>query len=309
MTPEAPHDFAQRANLVKQYRRVVELLPSHWSEGDVLANGIRHHYYRTGGDKPPLVLLHGFLEGALCWLRTARVLEQDYDVIMVDARGHGRSDGIETGFTPEALTEDVAGVIGALNLGEARILGFSQGGGTGIRLADTYPNLVQSLIVEGWSDVTEFNTDFTKSEGYLAWFNAYVSWLEQLKTQTHEERMISALSQLPPGEPVPSEDEYVPWVETCAQLDLELVRLGMTLWSGVERGMREMTQALQRIPCPVLIMKSSPFPTPGAPQSVQEESSDRPNVKIARFVNTGHLIHREQFDPFIGLVRDFFKEH
>ncbi len=46
--------------LVKTYRPIEELIPAHWREGDVLANGIRHHYYRTGGDKPPLLLPHGF---------------------------------------------------------------------------------------------------------------------------------------------------------------------------------------------------------------------------------------------------------
>jgi hypothetical protein len=53
------------ADIVARYRPIEELLPAHWSQGSVTANGVRHHYYRTGGDKPTLVLLHGFLEGAL----------------------------------------------------------------------------------------------------------------------------------------------------------------------------------------------------------------------------------------------------
>jgi len=32
---------------------------SNWFSGDVDANGVRIHYYRTGGEKPPLVLSHG----------------------------------------------------------------------------------------------------------------------------------------------------------------------------------------------------------------------------------------------------------
>jgi N-formylmaleamate deformylase len=199
------------ARVVKHYRRIEEIIPSNWSEGTVVANGIRHYCYRTGGDKPPLVLLHGFLEGALSWLRTARALEQDYDVIMVDARGHGRSDRITTGFSQDLLTADAAGVIRALKLRQPRLLGFSQGGTTGIHLADAHPDLVHSLIVEGAGEIDTNSTDFTQSEGYQAWLSAYTSWLEQLKTQTHEERMLSALSQLPPGASLPPEDEYVAW--------------------------------------------------------------------------------------------------
>jgi pimeloyl-ACP methyl ester carboxylesterase len=299
-------DLAQRSNLVRHYKRIEELLPSHWSQGDVLANGIHHHYYRTGGDKPLLVLLHGFLEGALSWLRVARVLEQNYDVVMVDARGHGRSDRIATGFSQELLTEDAAGVIRALKLGAVHLLGFSQGGTTGIHVAASYPDLVHSLIVEGWSD--EVSTDFSHSEGYKAWLNAYVAWLEQLKTQTHEERMMSGLSQLPPGAPLLPEEEYVPWIENCARLDLDLVRRGATMWSEVGTQVSEAVLALQRIACPVLIMKSSFFPVPSAPPSIREEASDQPNIRIVRFENTGHLIHREQFDPFITVVKAFFQE-
>ncbi len=94
MSNQQGPSYAELQAIVKTYRPLEDLLPEHWSEGDVFANGIRHHYYRTGGEKPALLLLHGFNEYGLTWLRVAKELEQDYDIIMVDARGHGRSDGI-----------------------------------------------------------------------------------------------------------------------------------------------------------------------------------------------------------------------
>lgn len=63
-----------------------EGLMGEWLSGDVIANGIRIHYYRTGGDKPPLVLSHGATDNGLCWVRLTRALESEYDVIMPDAR-------------------------------------------------------------------------------------------------------------------------------------------------------------------------------------------------------------------------------
>lgn len=302
-----PDSAANQAG-VQAYRSIDALIPFHWSQDTVVANGIRHHYYRTGNDKPPVILLHGFLEGALTWFRTALALEHNYDVIMIDARGHGRSDRIATGFSQALLTEDAAGVIRALHLQAPRILGHSQGGATGIHVAATYPDLVHSLIVEGWGDEGAPDTDLVTSPGYQAWFTSYLSWLEQLKIQTHTERMASALSHLPPGTPILPEDEYVPWVDNCAHLDLELVRLGATLWSQVGTGMQEMVRALRRVTCPVFIMKSSFFPKPHTQPYLREEVSDQPNIKIVRFENTGHLIHREQFDQFLRLVRAFFRE-
>ena len=43
-----------------------------WQEGDIEANGIRLHYTRTGGAKPPVVLAHGFSDDSLCWTPVAQ---------------------------------------------------------------------------------------------------------------------------------------------------------------------------------------------------------------------------------------------
>jgi pimeloyl-ACP methyl ester carboxylesterase len=194
--------------IVKNYRPIEELIPAHWSEGDIFANGIRQHYYRTGGEKLPLLLLHGFNEFGLTWLRVAKELERDYDIIMVDARGHGRSDGIASGFSNALLVEDAIGVIHELKLDRPHIIGLSQGGMTVLRLAATYPELVHSFIFEGWGDENQPGT-FSNSEGYLAWYNSWLAWPEQLRTMSYEERMLSAMRQLLPtiGGSIWSEDE------------------------------------------------------------------------------------------------------
>jgi len=49
-----------------------------WLEGDTTTNGIKIHYYRTGGDKPPVVINHGAGDDGLCWTRVAKALEKDY---------------------------------------------------------------------------------------------------------------------------------------------------------------------------------------------------------------------------------------
>lgn len=45
--------------------------PANWTDGYVLANGIRIHYWRTGGNKPPLVMAHGSSDDGLCWTNLA----------------------------------------------------------------------------------------------------------------------------------------------------------------------------------------------------------------------------------------------
>ena len=58
-----------------------------WYEGDVGANGIRIHYARTGGDKPPVILAHGAGDDGLCWTRVAKELEATYDVVIPTVAG------------------------------------------------------------------------------------------------------------------------------------------------------------------------------------------------------------------------------
>src|SRR5438128_10894129 len=151
MNTQQESPYAELQAIVRHYRPIEELIPAHWSEGDVLARGIRQHYYRTGnGERPSLLLLHGFNEYGLSWLHVAKELEWHYDIIMPDARGHGRSEGITTGFSSSLLVEDVADLIRALKLDRLRIIGLSQGGSTVLRLAAEYPELVHSFIIEGW---------------------------------------------------------------------------------------------------------------------------------------------------------------
>lgn len=89
---------------------------SKWSDGYVNSNGLRIHYYRTGGNKPPVIINHGANDDGLCWTRIAKKLEKDYDVILPDARGHGKSGSGKGDYSTKARTADLAGLIQELNL-------------------------------------------------------------------------------------------------------------------------------------------------------------------------------------------------
>jgi N-formylmaleamate deformylase len=119
-----------------------------WQAEFVAADGPRLHYTRTGGDKPPLVLAHGITDDGLCWSRVAAELAPDYDVVMVDARGHGRSDAPESGYDPGQQADDLAGVIAALGLQTPDMLGHSMGAATTLVLAGTHPDVPGAVLLE-----------------------------------------------------------------------------------------------------------------------------------------------------------------
>jgi N-formylmaleamate deformylase len=118
-----------------------------WSAAICETNGINIFYTRTGGNKSPLILLHGLTANGLCWTPLARDLAGEYDVIMPDARGHGKSSVPDQGYRYEDLANDVAGLIKSLGLPAPILIGHSMGGLTAAVLASRYPKLLHGLIL------------------------------------------------------------------------------------------------------------------------------------------------------------------
>ncbi|AKT38963.1 alpha/beta fold hydrolase [Chondromyces crocatus] len=111
------------------------------------ANGIDIHYLRTGGAKPPVVLLHGLMGSGACWTPLARALEGEFDVVMPDARGHGGSSAPHDGYRYDDLASDVVGLLGALGLSRPILLGHSMGGMTAAVVASRGGGLLRGLVL------------------------------------------------------------------------------------------------------------------------------------------------------------------
>ena len=122
-------------------------MPS-WQSAHIEANGLKLHYTRTGGDKPPVVLAHGFSDAGLCWTPVAEALAADYDIIMVDARGHGLSDAPAQGYGTAEQAGDLAGVITGLALKRPALLGHSMGAATILAMAGLHPELPGAILLE-----------------------------------------------------------------------------------------------------------------------------------------------------------------
>jgi N-formylmaleamate deformylase len=118
-----------------------------WINGFQETNGISVHYLRTGGDKPPLILLHGLTGNGACWTPLARSLEKEYDVVMPDARGHGNSSTPLHGYRYEDHAADVIGLIRGLGLSAPILLGHSMGGMTAAVVAGLAAKSIRGVIL------------------------------------------------------------------------------------------------------------------------------------------------------------------
>lgn len=123
---------------------------------EIRLRGARIYYEDSGGDGPPILWSHGLLWSCRLFDPQVAHLRDRYRCVAYDHRGQGRSErrrGFDVGM--EALTEDAAALIEALDLGPCHIAGLSMGGFVALRLAARRPELLRSAIIMASSSQAE----------------------------------------------------------------------------------------------------------------------------------------------------------
>jgi pimeloyl-ACP methyl ester carboxylesterase len=110
-------------------------------------------YYEVYGRGEPFVLLHGGVYGYIDEYQPfIERLSQNYQVICIATRGHGKSEAGKGDFSFNQRAEDAHKIIRSITKDSVIVLGFSDGGYSAFRLAALYPELVKKLIVIGAGD-------------------------------------------------------------------------------------------------------------------------------------------------------------
>ncbi len=116
-------------------------------------------YYEVYGQGKPLVLLHGGVYGYIDEFEYfIPKLAENFKVICIATRGHGKSEIGKEPFTYKQRADDAYKVIRSITQDSVIVLGFSDGGYSGLKLAALYPQLVKKLIAIGASDFPKNNT-------------------------------------------------------------------------------------------------------------------------------------------------------
>jgi pimeloyl-ACP methyl ester carboxylesterase len=111
------------------------------------AGGVELSYERSGSG-PPLLLIMGMSGTALSWGEPFLApLREDFETIVYDHRGIGSSSRMEEPFTIAQLAEDVVGLLAALEIDSAHVLGISMGGMVAQDLALSHPERVRTLTL------------------------------------------------------------------------------------------------------------------------------------------------------------------
>ena len=115
----------------------------------ISANGVELFYDLTGPEDAPVVAFSNSIGTTLeMWDAQVRVLASRYRCLRYDTRGHGRSGlGASAAPTIDDLAQDWVGLLDALGIDRAHIIGLSLGGMTAQALAVRYPDRIESLVL------------------------------------------------------------------------------------------------------------------------------------------------------------------
>jgi pimeloyl-ACP methyl ester carboxylesterase len=122
-------------------------------------NELELYYEESGVDSgPPLVLLHG-AGGTIDdptggWAGLMPSFAEEYRVIAVEHRGHGRTANPAVFMSFEQLGDDIAGLVEHLGIAPAHVAGISDGGVAALDLALRRPELTRSIVVLGGNYTT-----------------------------------------------------------------------------------------------------------------------------------------------------------
>ena len=160
-------------------------------------NGNIQITYEIHGEGEPLVLQHGLTSNMSRWINHGYVeaLKDQFTVITIDARGHGRSD---KPYQTEAndrklMASDIIAVLDAEDIQKSHYMGYSMGGSIGFGIAESFSERVHSIIIGGMHPYPMNNLEMTPGvkalDGMIELLkDGMESYVESMNPQPDHER-------------------------------------------------------------------------------------------------------------------------
>lgn len=235
----------------------------------VLINGTKV-YYEVYGKGTPLFLLHGYTHSSKSWLPYLNDYMNDFEVYLIDLKGHGKSGPFTETLSIRSAAQDVDGLIGHLKLDSINAIGYSYGGDILFQLALLHPGLIKSMVVIGACGICNIR-NFPKWIDFLSYQNIdNLPWMREV--QSNEEQIKSILAQVTNYDVSVSEEEF----RSITARVLLVVGDGedSILW-----------------------------------EDILKAKNNLPNVSLWVVPNTGHGAHKENNkDDFVRISKQFIKQ-
>jgi len=144
-------------------------LPKADRSGTAAVNGV-HIWYAVFGHGSPIILVHGGAGSSRYWGLQIPVLAREYEVIVLDSRGHGRSTRSGEPMTYHLMADDVLAVMDSLHVSKAALVGWSDGAIIGLDIAIHQPERLTKLFAFGANSDTSGTQDVDNDPLFKEYF-------------------------------------------------------------------------------------------------------------------------------------------
>lgn len=262
----------------------------------VNVNGIELHYVEAGGGEP-LLMIMGFGGDHLAWAFQVPALSARYRVITFDNRGAGQSSVPDAPYDTRTMAEDAVGLLDALQVTRAHVLGVSMGGMIAQEVALGHPGRVRSL---------QLHCTYARPDRFmLALMDA---WRAARPKATPEEWLRSVALWLFSPRTYAERPDFVEMVIQTGLANPHPFSLTGFLRQGdAVRG----HDALDRLPglaCPTLVsVAEDDILVP--PRFAREVAAATPGAELRVIEGAGHAYFWERADVFNTMCLDFLAKH
>jgi pimeloyl-ACP methyl ester carboxylesterase len=266
-------------------------------------NGLQLHYKKAGSGDPALILLHGFGASLFSWREVIEPLAGYGTVIAYDRPAFGLTerplswDGDLNPYSPQAQVELLIGLMDALDIKQAILVGNSAGGSVSIQTALEYPDRVGALVLV---DPAVYQTGGTSA------------WLHLLQKTPQMDRLGPVLVRSIAKEGDASIKKawhnpnlITPDIFEGYRLPLQADNWDIALWEFNKAAEpRSLEESLKEISIPVLVLSGDDdrlIPL----EFSQRLAGDIPGAELVIFQDCGHLPQEECPEQFLEAVERF----
>ncbi|GAB2948670.1 alpha/beta fold hydrolase [Hymenobacter coalescens] len=251
-------------------------------------------HYREQGQGRPLVILHGLFGTLDNWQTLARRWAEQFRVIMVDLRNHGRSPhAAEHSYA--LMAQDVLGLFDQLQLGsDTTLMGHSMGGKVAMRFALDHPERVAKIVVV---DIAPRFSDMEHQDDVIEGLNALdfsaIDNRQQADDALARHIRQSDVRQFLLKNLYRREDNSFAWRINLPVLTAGLAALG------------EEITAEQPFLKPALFIRGGKSDYVSAEDKLHGIPALFPNSQVETVLDAGHWVHAEKPEEVFGLVSAF----
>jgi 3-oxoadipate enol-lactonase len=248
-------------------------------------------YYEVNGAGVPLVFIHGLGSSTRDWEPQVAEFSKTYQVITFDLRGHGRSDKPAGPYQMAMFAADLSGLLGALQVGAAHVVGISLGGAVAFQFALDCPDRVKTLTIVNAGP--SLGGTPQQAEAEIA---RRVGIVRQLGMRAMGEALSPNL--FPKPEQAALRKQFnESWAENDPPAYIAATQ-SMLGWDVTER--------LSAISCPVLVVASDQDYTPVAAKEAY--IARLPHARLAVIPDAHHAVSVERPEAFNQVLAQFLAE-